>query len=61
MSRDADQAAGNVVWNWRGAHAASAGSKSGAAAALKQAAVMGVVGAGLYFWLQHRAMGIAVS
>lgn len=60
MNLDAGRSVEAVVWNWRGAHAASAGSKSGAAAALKQAAVMGVVGAGLYFWLEHRAMGVVV-
>ena len=54
------QSVDSVVWNWRGANAAPSGAPSGAAAALKQAAVMGVVGAGLYFWLEHRAMGVVV-
>ncbi len=57
---NADQSVGSVVWNWRGANAAPGGAPSAAAAALKQAAVMGVVGAGLYFWLERRAMGVAV-
>lgn len=57
---DADKAVASVVWNWRGSGAAPSGRKSGAAAALKQAFVMGIVGAGLYFWLEHRAMGVAV-
>ena len=54
------QSAAAVVWNWRGASASPPVAASTAGAALKQAAGMGIVGAGLYFWLEHRAMGIAV-
>ena len=60
MNMDADRSVDAVVWNWRGPSAARTGTKPGAGAALKQAAVMGVVGAGLYFWLEHRAMGVVV-
>ena len=60
MNRDADRTVEAVVWNWRGPSAAPAGAKPGAGAALKQAAVMGLVGASLYFWLEHRAMGVVV-
>lgn len=52
--------AASVVWNWRGAGAAPSRAASGAAAALKQSAVMAFVGAGLYFWLERRAMGVVV-
>lgn len=60
MSRETEKAVAAVVWNWRGTGAAPRGAASGVAAALKQAAVMGVVGAGLYFWLERRALGVAV-
>ena len=59
MSMDMDKSAGSVVWNWR-APAAAPGAAAPVGAALRQAAVMGVVGAALFFWLKHRAMGIAV-
>lgn len=57
---DADKAVASVVWNWRGASASPPVAAPTAGAALKQAAGMGIVGAGLYFWLEHRAMGIVV-
>ena len=60
MSMEAERSVAAIVWNWRGSSAAPAGAKPGAGAALKQAGVMGVVGAVLYFWLEHRAMGVAV-
>ena len=62
MSMDTENSVSAVVWAWRErvAPAGPAPAAPAAAAALRQAAVMGIVGAGLYFWLEHRAMGIVV-
>jgi len=45
---------------WFGTGADPAARRSAPCPALRQAAVMGVVGAGLFFWLEHRAMGVVV-
>lgn len=60
MSRKTECPVAAVVWNWRGPSAPPSGAVPGVAAALKQVVVMGIVGAGLYFWLEHRAMGAVV-
>jgi hypothetical protein len=52
----------SIVWPWRERDAArTAPRKTGPAAAtvLLQVGVMAAIGAGLYGWLGHRAMGIA--
>ncbi|MGD9612659.1 MAG: hypothetical protein AB7V22_07115 [Kiritimatiellia bacterium] len=61
MSMDAEKSVAAVVWAWRDpAAAAGPAAPAPAGAALRQAAVMAVVGAGLFFGLEHRAMGIVV-
>ena len=62
MSMDSENPVAAVVWPWRErvAPAGPAAAAPAAVAALRQAAVMAVVGAGLFFWLEHRAMGIVV-
>ena len=53
----------SVVWPWREKLAAPASPKQAAPKAssvLIQAAVMAAIGAGLYFWLKHTAMGLVV-